>query len=170
MDFFEELAMWHLTHNGDVFVCPQFSIDGGWSCPDFIALDLTNKVVSVVEVTAAHCPRGLFNKVVKRHEQWLSRLKEQLPKKGLIDDSWKDFRVVLYIRQDARKRFEEEFGKEEGVEIRTLEDIAFPWKWEWVSAKLKKEVEQTSEGVSAKLKKEVEETSEAQHGLDFSGE
>jgi len=28
MDVFEELAMWHLTHSGKVFVCPQFSSDG----------------------------------------------------------------------------------------------------------------------------------------------
>jgi hypothetical protein len=145
MDMFEELVMWHITHNGRVFVCPQFSIDGGSSCPDFIALDLKNKVVSVVEVTAAYWPGGLFNKVKQRQQQWMLPLKEQLLRAGIINDSWEKFRVVLYIRRAAFEKFRGEFESEKDVEIVKLEDIAFPWNWEWASTKLKKEVEETSE-------------------------
>jgi hypothetical protein len=145
MELFEELVMWHLTHNGTTFVCPQFSIDGRWSCPDFVALDFEQRTVSVVEVTGAYWPGGLFNKVKRRDHQWLTKLKEQLRQMRIIDGSWNKFRVLLYIRESATKRFQEEFSAAEDVEIRTLEMIAFPWNWEWASAKLKKETEETGQ-------------------------
>jgi Holliday junction resolvase-like predicted endonuclease len=145
MDLFEELVMGHLTHNGTTFVCPQFSIDGGWSYPDFVALDFEKRTVSVVEVTAAYWPEGLLNKVKQRDHQWLTKLKDQLRRTRVIDDSWNKFRVVLYIRESATKRFQKEFGTAEDVEIRTLETIAFPWNWEWASAKLKKETEEAGQ-------------------------
>ncbi len=140
MDIFEELAMWHLTHNGDVFVCPQFSIDGGWSYPDFVALHPKERIVSVVEVSAAYSPKGLFNKVRNRNHQWMDKLKQQLLQMGIIDDSWNKFRVVLYVRKDAREKLGGNFGDD--VDTYTLEEIAFPWNWEWISTKLKKETEE----------------------------
>jgi hypothetical protein len=60
----------------------------------------------------------------------------------IIDDSWKKFRVLLYIREAAAKKFGQEFSTAEEVEIRTPETIAFPWNWEWASAKLKKEADE----------------------------
>lgn len=137
MDMFEELVMWHLTHNADAFICPQFPIDGGWSCPDFVVLHPKERIVSVVEVSAASSPKGLFDKVRKREHQWMDKLKQQLLQMQIVDDSWNTFRVILYVRRDAAKKLKEDFGDD--VEVRTLEEIAFPWNWEWASTKLKKE-------------------------------
>ena len=143
MDMFEELVLGHLTHNGTVFVCPQFSVDGGWSVPDFVALDFEERAVMVVEVSASASLRGLFDKVKKRDSQWLAKLEAQLRRRRIIDDSWSKFRVVLYVRESAAEKFRQEFKTAKDVEIRTLEEIAFPWNWEWVSAKLEKEAEET---------------------------
>jgi hypothetical protein len=40
MDFLEELVMWNLCarYPGELFFCPQFDINDGWSCPDFLVL------------------------------------------------------------------------------------------------------------------------------------
>jgi hypothetical protein len=146
MDIFEELAMGHLTHNGTVFVCPQFQIQtikgSVWSVPDFIALDFGKRTVLIVEVSAAGWPRGLFDRVKKRDYQWLEKLKEQLRQTGIIDGSWSNFRVVLYVRESAAEKFRQEFKATQEVEIRKLEEIAFPWNWEWLSAKLNKEADE----------------------------
>jgi hypothetical protein len=53
--------------------------------------------------------------------------------------------VVLYVRESAAEKFRQEFKAANDVEIRTLEEIAFPWNWEWVSAKLEKEAEETGQ-------------------------
>lgn len=139
MEFFEELAMWHLTHNGDVFVCPQFSIGGGWSCPDFVALDFKHKTVSVVEVSAASSPGGLLQKTKDRHNQWLGPLKQQMHQLQALDTLWEKFNVVLYIREAAAPKFRKEIGSADDVEIRTLDEIDLPWNWEWIARKVAKE-------------------------------
>jgi hypothetical protein len=145
MDIFEELAMWHLTRNGgvNVFVCPQFSIANGHSCPDFVALDFTNRIVRVVEVSAASEPNGLLKKVLDRDKQWLSELKGQLLKEKIIDDSWERFKVVLYIRERACEKFRKKLGETGDVILYSLEGIGSPWSWDWPSEKAQKEVEES---------------------------
>ncbi len=34
MDVFEQMVMGYLTRSGNVFVCPLYSIEQDWSCPD----------------------------------------------------------------------------------------------------------------------------------------
>ena len=145
MDVFEELTMWHLTHNGKVFVCPQFSIDGDWSVPDFVALDFEKHRVMVVEASVAASPRGLFDKVKNRDNQWFARLRERLRQRQVIDDSWATFCVRLYIRTCAAEKLPPEISAAKDVEICQLEQIAFPWSWEWESTKLRKEAEETGQ-------------------------
>ena len=40
MDFLEELVMWNLgaRYPGELVFCPQFDINDGWGCPDFLVL------------------------------------------------------------------------------------------------------------------------------------
>jgi hypothetical protein len=144
--------MWHLTLNGtvNVFVCPQFSIAGGHSCPDFIALDFTNKIVSVVEVSVASEPNGLLKKVLDREKQWLSKLKGQLLKGKVIDDSWERFQVVLYIRKRACEKFRKKLGEPGEVILCPLEDIVSPWSWDWPSDKVQKEAEESASKATAR--------------------
>ena len=135
MDFSEELVMLHLTRSGKVFVCPQYSISAGWSCPDFVALDFNNKTVSVVEVSAAAGADGLLKKVLDRENQWIAKLREQLRQAHLVDHSWTTFQVVLYIRRSAAKEFQKRFSGARDMISHPLEEMGFPWDWDWPSAK-----------------------------------
>ena len=80
MDMYEELAMMHLTRNGkaNVFVCPQYDIDGRWASPDFVALDFESKTVWVVEVSGAASLAKLLKKVRDRERQWFEKLRQAL--------------------------------------------------------------------------------------------
>jgi len=152
MELFEALALWHLTKNGteNVFVCPQFSIaPNQWSCPDFVALNLKEKIVSVVEVSTASFPRGLLNKVTRRDHYWLANLKDQLSANGIIDSSWKRFQVVLYLREGAAKEFDKRFPGRNDVVIHSFEKMGHPWEWDWPSAKALKEAQETTGNESA---------------------
>ena len=132
MNMYEELAMMHLTRNGkrSVFVCPQYEIDKRSACPDFVALDFESKKVWVVEVSGDDMPDKLLKKVLDRENQWFKRLKRELQQSKVVNDSW-DFQVMLYIRREAAKRFEEKLGDVEDVEIRVFEKNGFPWEPEF---------------------------------------
>ena len=133
MDMYEELAMMHLTRNGkaNVFVCPQYDIDGRWASPDFVALDFESKTVWVVEVSGAASLAKLLKKVRDRERQWFEKLRQALRPK-VVDDSWR-FQVMLYIRSDAAKRSSKTLGDLADVKIRVFEKNGFPWQpqfWE----------------------------------------
>jgi hypothetical protein len=130
MDVFETLVMQYVTRRPHVFISPQYSIDDEWSCPDFVALDFKAKVFSVVEVSSAYRPAMLINKVREREKQWLERLRSQLERNGVVDSSWRA-RVEVFIRHDARLEFDRKVGTHENVVVRSLEDIGYPWLWDW---------------------------------------
>jgi len=48
---FEELVTLKLLKRPHVFLRPQHSIDRSWSYADFVAIDLKNRTVSIVEVS-----------------------------------------------------------------------------------------------------------------------
>jgi hypothetical protein len=145
MELFEEIVMWHLTRSGRVFLCPQYSVGGGWACPDFVALNYAKKTVQVVEVSAANWPGGLLRRVLDRENQWFAKLRTELQEKGIIDGSWKTFEVVLYLRRSAAQKFRDRIAGAEGVVIHIFEDIGFPWEWDWPSAKAEKEAQEGRE-------------------------
>jgi len=139
MELFEEFVMWHLTRTGQVFICPQYELHAGWARPDFLALDYMEKAVKVVEVSAAGWPNGLLNRVENREQQWFGKLREELRRRGIIDDSWNKFQVVLYIREDAAKRFKERLGDPNDVVIQSFEKLGLPWEWDWAFQKADKQ-------------------------------
>lgn len=141
MDILEELVMEYLVQNRKMFVAPQYRIGGGWSMPDFVALDFAAKLVFVVEVTANGWPGGLLRKVRDRENQWLAKLRSELRGARIADDSWK-FRVELYIRKSAVERFQREIGDPPDVTVKSLEELGFYWQWDWSAEKAKKEAEE----------------------------
>ena len=137
MDIYEELVMRYLCDGkSSVFVCPNFRVTGGWSFPDFVVLDFKKgarkeKVVSVVEVTTNKNPLRLIEKVEKRNIQWLVKLKEQLHRSQVVDDSWK-YMVEVFVREDAAKKFHEKFDGQTDVKIHILDEkVLNCWKWDW---------------------------------------
>ncbi|HTX15693.1 MAG TPA: hypothetical protein VMD77_10390 [Candidatus Baltobacteraceae bacterium] len=134
MDVFESLVLRYLTLDPKVFVRWQHSIkgpDGGeWSCPDFVAIDVPNKRLIVVEVSSAWDITGLIDKVNRCDDQWFTPLEEQV-KDILPAGSWKR-EVQIFVRHDSLQRFGSHLLKHPSVAIETkcLEDVSFPWRIE----------------------------------------
>jgi hypothetical protein len=130
---YEILVMNYLTRGGDTFICPQFVVmaESGspWSAPDFVALDFRKKEVQVVEVSVASNPKTLLGKVKDRNRQWLDNVRRQVPKLSKEFEAWQ-YVVRLFVRKDARERFEALVKEDPSVKVETIEDIAYPWKWE----------------------------------------
>jgi len=133
MDLYEHLVLRYLTKDAHVFVVPQYSIRGDtgseWSCPDFVALNFRDKAVSVVEVSSASDPHSLRGRVARRDVQWVERLREQLKRNRVVDDSWKQYRVEVFIRREAEQKFRSTIRSANDVVIHILEDLGAPWTW-----------------------------------------
>ena len=132
MDVYDEMVMSYLVRHGNVFVSPQFDMktaDGKpWSCPDFVALDLANKLVSVVEVSTASNISGLAERVNDRQNQWIDKLKDQLIRERLVDETWKDYQVQVFVRQDQKDWFEKRIKDRNHVNVHTVEEVCFGWR------------------------------------------
>jgi hypothetical protein len=64
---YEELVAEFFTRDPYVFINEQYSIKDSagreWSCPDFVALNFRDRIVSVVEVNTAYKAEGLLEMV-----------------------------------------------------------------------------------------------------------
>jgi hypothetical protein len=133
MDLYEDLILQYLTKDAHVFVNPQYSIQGDpgteWSCPDFVALDFRKKLVLIVEVSSAANPKSLRERVKNREGQWIEKLRSQLRRNGVVDDTW-NYRVELFIRDHAAKQFRKDLEEDTpGIAIHLLEELGPPWVW-----------------------------------------
>jgi hypothetical protein len=130
MDF-ETTVLYYLARKG-LFLSPQYPIlaDGSeWSCPDFVGLDFVKKEVSVVEVTTAYQVGELLQKVNDRENYWFQRLREQLRRDKVVDNSWQ-YMVRVFLRQERIDYFKRNLAEANGVVLQALEEIAFPWAWD----------------------------------------
>ena len=145
MDF-ENFVMFYLCKIEGLFISVQYSIldDNGndWSCPDFIALDIKNKQVQIVEVTTAANMKNIIIKVEKKDEYWINKLKIQLLNNKIIDESWNDFIIRLFVREQNVKMLEKRFESlANQIKIASIESIAYHWNWPW-PIKKKKQIRQ----------------------------
>jgi hypothetical protein len=87
----EAHVMAFLTFRGHTFVCPQFlvEVEGSKKYPDFVALDLPKKNISVVEVSTAYNIRALADKLNLFHRN-SDAIRRQIISKGarFIDETW----------------------------------------------------------------------------------
>ncbi len=132
MDF-ESVVMYRLAAEG-LFLSPQFSIrddsGGEWCCPDFVALDFGKRQVQVVEVTTASDVANLIEKIKKREQQWFQKLRSQLLRRGVIQDSW-SFIVRAFVRQQHVKAIVSNVDGAEDVVVEAIEKVTFAWEWPW---------------------------------------
>ena len=139
MDVFEEIVMNYLVRNGDTFVSPQFNVksmqDKVWSCPDFVALNVPKKVVSVVEVSVKSGIKGLVQRVNDRNNHWIEKLRNQLIHNHVVDERW-TYQVHVFIRKDQIEYFERNVADREGVIVEVIEDVCFSWSPTWWEKKL----------------------------------
>jgi hypothetical protein len=119
MDIFEEAVMEYLTHDGDVFVCPQYRANG--ANPDFVALNFTKHQIEVVEVNGGQEPQqSLAPKVNDR--KWVNNLVAQLREKKVIDGSWKRILRVFIIKA-KKEQFCKKIVSPHDVLVETIDDV-----------------------------------------------
>ena len=133
MELYETIVLWYLTKDAHTFVSPQYSIRGDhgreWSCPDFVSLNFCTKTVSIVEVSTAYDPAALIRKVQNRDNQWIARLKDQLMRNRVVDETWKDYRVHVFVRRGAAEQLQAAIAGAQDVQITMLDDLPPPWEW-----------------------------------------
>ncbi len=129
MDIFEEAVMYCICANGETFVAPNYDIGNGWSCPDLVALRPSKKKVYIVEVTASGNLRGLLERVHNRKEQWVSPLKKYLMKHKITESKW-SYQILLFVRDDQFKWFQQKTGNHPDVTVLRLEDAVKHWLWD----------------------------------------
>lgn len=123
----------YLTLDGKVFIAPQFAIaydkdrrEGG-SCPDFVALDLENKEIIVVEVTANANINTLLKNIRERETRWYQPILRKLEQTAITASFDKTPRFLGFVRKDVLKKAEEAFPSAHDITFVPLEDVAFSW-------------------------------------------
>jgi hypothetical protein len=117
MNLLEEAVLEYLTHEGDLFVCPQYRATGG--NPDFVALNFTQHRVEVVEVSSAYTLTRLNNKL--KETAWVDAVYQKLKTTQVIDDSW---RLVLRVFVTAAYKPQiKEKDCPHKLEVETIDDV-----------------------------------------------
>lgn len=135
MDQAEAAVAEFLTRNGLAFICPQFDFpyaaNQGGSAPDFVAVDLENRDMAVVEVTTAANINGLLARVRERKTRWYDPLREQRNLwEGLCNDWQVEPRFIGFIRRCHIKSAYNELACPD-VTFVPLELVYAPWHyWE----------------------------------------
>ena len=125
---FENIVMAYLAAQG-LFLSPQYPISSNgkeWSCPDFLGLNIPEREIYIIEVSIAYDCSRLVQKINDRDNQWISKLKDQLAKRNIGDDSWR-YVVRVFIRRDRKDYFYQNVKDMKDVKIEILEDIPYPW-------------------------------------------
>lgn len=138
MDLYEEIVMTHIVRDGFIFVSPQFNIKNEkgetWCCPDFVALNPSRKVVSVVEVSVADKIDALLAKINDRDNHWIQKLKDQLIREKTVDLTW-TYLIQLFVRQDRKDYLERKIADLNGVSVEAIDDVCLRWLPKWWESK-----------------------------------
>lgn len=86
--------------------------------------------VQVVEVTTASNIATLIEKIKKREQQWFQKLRPQLLRRGVIQDSW-SFIVRAFVRQQNVEAIVRNVDGAEDVVVEPIEKVTFSWEWPW---------------------------------------
>ena len=128
---YEEAVMWYVCAGNQRFVCPQYWVrkeEKDWSCPDFVALDILESRVFIVEVTTGTDLKPLANKIINKNEQWIDFTINKLPEPFRKWDS----HVVAFVRsEDFVQVLRRLVNNQIEFSAFSLENIIHNWKWEW---------------------------------------
>jgi hypothetical protein len=118
MNLFEEAVLEYLTHEGDVFLCPQYPASG--AKPDFVALNFAKPQVEVVEVCGAYDLNDLAAKLNNRG--WVEKLVAELRNKKVIDGNWKLI-LRVFVAKAYRDNFCKKIGSPRDAIVETIDDV-----------------------------------------------
>jgi hypothetical protein len=126
MDIFEAAVLEYLTHEGKVFVCPQFRGEGYFA--DFVAINLEDDALGleIIEVNSgAYKPNSLIKKLKwyqENEKRITDSLMNRLPQlKGLIEN--KPITIRVFIQHNFVPCFGELKDGLENVKVHSLEKV-----------------------------------------------
>jgi hypothetical protein len=123
----------YLTLDGHVFIAPHYNIAfdrQSGECPDFVALDLKQREVVIVEVTDASNPQHVASLVVSRAIRWYAPVEKVLRDRGIVGGEW-TFRFLGFVRSSNVDKLQRQFpaSSDPDVKFVALEEAAFPWRY-----------------------------------------
>jgi hypothetical protein len=141
VDQFEEAVLQYLCAPPERLVNTWVEIpfDGsqGGCCPDFFVCDFSDSTVYVVEVTSASNAWKAFGyRVEEREKRWFGPLRNRLATLSPIFQSW-DYHVTLCVRNEQLAKVRERASALPDVSVISLDDVVFPWRWQWDGARPK---------------------------------
>ena len=135
---YEHRVQHFLVENTSTFIASQYPIaydkqaDVGGSNPDFVIIRPGRKECFVVEVSVSGSTASLAEKVKRRQQQWLIPLRRKLEQIEVMDSSWKEVEVLVFIKQDEKEKFKERVMKGstlDGLHIWPIEFTLAHWNW-----------------------------------------
>jgi Holliday junction resolvase-like predicted endonuclease len=124
---YEVFVLNFLTRDGKTFAAPQYDIDNGYSCPDFVALRPSEKKVIVVEVSTAYDLTRLADKLRNKNAHWFERLTKLLVERRVVDASW-DYEIMVFVRRNRINWLREKLGEDvANVRVCAIEDTVSTW-------------------------------------------
>src|ERR1700712_2472359 len=128
----EDAIVSYLTIDGQVFIAPQFEIQGetddGRSCPDFVVLDFRRREILIVEVTDAANWQPLASRIADRTRRWFNPARRRLEQGRIVDSSWSGPRFLGFVREAAIPGLEARFLKDDDVTFCPAEQASLMWK------------------------------------------
>lgn len=136
MEKYEESVLDYICARPERFVNSQFEIpyDGfrGGSCPDFVVVDFSDRVIYVVEVTVAANVKRLAGRVRERETRWYGPLREHFQRlSSLFGDPRWDYHATIFVRAEQIKAARQAFASEPDVSVLSLDETVFSWRWDW---------------------------------------
>ena len=134
MDRYEESVLDYISADKLRFISPQFDIpyenEMGGSCPDFVVVDYKDRTIYIIEVTTSSNMRSLTEKIEQRRTRWIEPLQRHFEKISQDFVSW-DYRMTAFVRQTNKNALQQKFAYAQDVSIFSLEEISFPYSWNW---------------------------------------
>jgi len=129
----EEAVLEYLTHEGKIFVCPQFGLEGYKKYyPDFVALnfEVNPPQLEIIEVNGGAYPRALWDlakKVTKYREdekQIMNFLNNRLSElKGLDLTGNTPLLIRVFIQRGKVAEFRKHLNGLQNVQINSLDTV-----------------------------------------------
>ena len=131
MDLFIELALSHICRDPNELVNPQFRIGGDDDESVFLAVNTRRKDICVVVIDTAAEVEALVAKINDYENQWLGKLKETQQLHDYFEDGY-HFHIKVFLRQDVAENLRDvlTIHPKDIVQIRSFEEIGYPWEWE----------------------------------------
>ncbi len=101
MDPYELAVLRHYTDNGktQIAMIPQYAVPPGetWSI-DFVGIDLRNQRLLFIEVSSAQTPSDSCIKKLRRREEWIPVVRQQLAENSsIVNAGWGHLTVAFVI-------------------------------------------------------------------------